>query len=47
MRRDGSTAADAQARIDAQMPLAAMAARADCVIHNDGTPKELRRQVGT
>ena len=36
MARDGSTAAEATARIEAQMPLAEKMRRADLIIDNDG-----------
>lgn len=45
MARDGSTAADAEARIAAQMPVAEKVARADHVIDNSGTPAQTAAQV--
>lgn len=45
MRRDGSSAEQARARIRAQLPLADKRARADHVIDNDGSPSELAAQV--
>ncbi len=43
--RDGSTREEAQARIDAQLPLDEKRAMADHVIENDGTLEETERQV--
>ncbi len=43
--RDGLDEASARARIAAQMPLAAKAARADHVISNEGTVEDVERQV--
>lgn len=40
LARDGLGPAAAQARVDAQIPLATKAARADYVIHNDGSLEE-------
>jgi dephospho-CoA kinase len=45
MRRDGLTEAQARARIDAQMPQAQKAARADYVIDNSGAPEATAEQV--
>jgi hypothetical protein len=45
MLRDGSSAADAQARIDAQLPLATKEQLADVVLHNDGGIQQLQAQV--
>lgn len=45
--RDDLTAEEAQARIDAQLPLADKVAAADWVIDNDGTLEETRAQVET
>lgn len=45
MLRDGSSAGDAQARIDAQLPLAQKEALAQVVLHNDGDRQELQEQV--
>lgn len=45
MRRDGSSADQARARIRAQLPLTDKRARADHVIDNDGSPGELAAQV--
>jgi dephospho-CoA kinase len=45
MLRDGSTAADAQARIDAQLPLSAKEQLAHVVIHNDADLHLLQQQV--
>ena len=44
-RLRGMSAEDAQARIDAQAPLAAKLAVADYVIDNDGAPADLAPQV--
>ena len=43
--RDDLSAADAQARIDAQMPLSEKAKRADVVIDNSGDLEQTRRQL--
>lgn len=43
--RDDSSEADAQARIDSQLPLAEKVAVADYVVDNSGTPEETRAQV--
>jgi dephospho-CoA kinase len=43
--RDGLSAAEAQARIDAQLPLSEKRRRADHVIENDGSLAELAAQV--
>jgi dephospho-CoA kinase len=43
--RDGSTEADARARIAAQLPLAEKRQRADHVLENDGTRAELAAQL--
>jgi hypothetical protein len=45
MLRDGSTQADAQARIDAQLPLAQKERLAHVVIRNDGDIQQLQEQV--
>lgn len=45
MLRDGSNAGDAQARIDAQLPLSQKEALAQVVLHNDGDRQELQEQV--
>jgi dephospho-CoA kinase len=45
MLRDGSTQADAQARIDAQLPLAQKQRLAHVVIRNDGDIQQLQEQV--
>lgn len=45
MQRDGSTAADAQARIDAQLPLSVKEAAADVILRNNGDLKQLQEQV--
>ncbi len=45
MARDGLTEAEAQARIDAQMPVAEKAAQADFVIDNGGTLEATLAQV--
>jgi dephospho-CoA kinase len=45
MARDGSTEADARARIAAQLPIADKRARADYVLENDGSLAELATQV--
>jgi len=45
MARDDLTAAQAQARIDSQMPLADKRARADHVVDNDAGEDELRDKV--
>ena len=43
--RNGLTAAEAQKRIAAQMPLELKEAQADVVIRNEGTPEQLRRTI--
>ncbi len=43
--RDGLSGDEAQARIDAQLPLTEKRARADHVLENDGTPGDLAAQV--
>lgn len=45
LARDGSSEADARARIAAQLPLAEKRLRADYVLENDGTISELAAQV--
>ncbi len=45
MLRDGSSAAEAQARIDAQLPLAVKEQLAHVVLHNDGDVQQLQDQV--
>jgi dephospho-CoA kinase len=45
MERDGSTKEEAQARIDAQLPLKEKEALADIVIRNDGHLHQLREAV--
>lgn len=45
MVRDGSTQADAQARIDSQLPLAQKERLAHVVIRNDGDLQQLQDQV--
>ena len=45
MRRDGLNAADAEARIRAQMPIDAKRAYADVIIDNTGSLEATRRQV--
>lgn len=45
MERDGIGATEAQARVDAQLPLADKVAVADHVIDNSGSPKDTRRLV--
>lgn len=45
MARNGVDRAEAERRIDAQPPQEEKIARADVVIHNDGTLEELREQV--
>lgn len=45
MLRDGSTAAEAQARIDAQLPLSVKEQLAHVVIHNDADLDLLQQQV--
>lgn len=45
VKRDGTTEAQARARIAAQMPLADKAKLADYVIDNSGTPDELRQHA--
>ena len=44
--RDGIRPEMARRRLDAQLPEAALAARADFVLANDGTQEQLRRQAG-
>lgn len=44
-KKFGLDVTDAQARIDAQMPLAEKCARADYVIHTDGTKEETAAQI--
>jgi dephospho-CoA kinase len=44
--RDGCTRAEAQARIDAQMPIDEKKAMADRVVDNSGTLEQTREQVG-
>lgn len=46
MQRDALERAAAKARIAAQMPLGAKRRLADVVLENDGSPAELRQQVG-
>lgn len=46
MARDGISAAEADARIAAQLSLAEKRKRADVVIENDGTIEELARHLG-
>ena len=46
MRRDGSSSDEAQARIDAQLPLSVKEQLADVVLHNDGDIGQLQDQVG-
>lgn len=41
----GYSREEAEARLAAQMPVAEKAARSHYVIHNDGTPKELKEKV--
>lgn len=45
MARDGLSADEARARLNAQMPLAEKEHRADLVFENDGDPDELRRRI--
>lgn len=45
MARDGLSREEAQARIDAQLPLAEKVMRADFVIDNEGDPASTRSQV--
>ena len=45
MARNGYSKAAAQARIAAQLPLRAKAAKADVVIDNDGSLAQTQRQV--
>mgnify|MGYP001822530082 CR=1 FL=1 len=45
IRRDGLAAADARARIRAQMPIEAKRAYADAIIDNSGSREATRRQV--
>lgn len=44
--RDGFSDAEAQARLDAQMPIDQKAARADVVVENDGDLESLRAKAG-
>ena len=44
--RDGIRPEMARRRLDAQLPEAALAARADILLANDGTQEQLRRQAG-
>ena len=46
MGRDGITEAEARLRIAAQLPVDQKVAKADCVIHTDGSFAETDRQVG-
>ena len=45
MTTRGYTRAEAEARLAAQMPVAEKAAKSHYVIHNDGTPEELKEKV--
>ncbi len=45
MTTRGYTRAEAEARLAAQMPVAEKAAKSHYVIHNDGTPEELKEEV--
>ena len=45
MTTRGYTRAEAEARLAAQMPVAEKAAQSNYVIHNDGTPAELKEKV--
>ena len=45
MTTRGYTRAEAEARLAAQMPVAEKAAQSHYVIHNDGTPDELKEEV--
>jgi dephospho-CoA kinase len=45
MQRDGCSAADAQARIAAQMPLEKKVQLADVVLNNDSSLEQLHEQV--
>ena len=45
MTTRGYTRAEAEARLAAQMPVAEKAAKSHYVIHNDGTPAELKEKV--
>jgi dephospho-CoA kinase len=45
MARDGVTAAEAEARLAAQLPIEAKVARADAVVWTTGTHEETERQV--
>ena len=45
MTMRGYTRAEAEARLAAQMPVAEKAAKSHYVIHNDGTPEELKEKV--
>jgi dephospho-CoA kinase len=44
-QRDGLTAAQAEARISQQFPAQLKAERSDFVLHNNGTPAELRQEI--
>jgi dephospho-CoA kinase len=45
MQRDSCSAADAKARIAAQMPLEKKVQLADTVLQNDGSLEQLQEQV--
>ena len=45
MATRGYTREEAEARLAAQMPVAEKAAKSHYVIHNDGTPEELKEEV--
>jgi len=45
MARDGLTEAEAQARVESQMPLAEKRQRADAVIDNSGGIEDTKEQV--
>ena len=45
MTTRGYTRAEAEARLAAQMPVAEKAAKSHYVIHNDGTPDQLKEEV--
>ncbi|HEX2949084.1 MAG TPA: dephospho-CoA kinase [Armatimonadota bacterium] len=45
MQTRGYTQEEAEARIDAQLPLSEKIARADYVLYNNGTPRQLRKRV--
>ncbi|KAI0958040.1 hypothetical protein AcW1_006233 [Taiwanofungus camphoratus] len=47
MARDGSSHADASARVNAQLPIAEKVQHADIVIDNSGSPQDLETQVGS